>query len=434
MIHKYRFEIEALSPVHIGTGEVYEPTNFVIDDGYLYEFDEVLFVKGLPQAQRDAFNRIIGREDYFQIIDFYKQHRDYAKLIAHHKTPVSKKVEDKYHTFINKDGSKNRNQLEIQKTYKNPNSHRPVIPGSSIKGVFDTVFGIYPQKIKENEPRQALKVSDALMVEGGSRIGYSYRRHKDPSKSAKNPIPQMVEIVAHGTKFIATVETPLSFDVIIKKFEAYYNQPERENGYFRATSTSFVARVGKFSGKPFMVDDGHRVRNSYGKKVATHTLYEDNSPFGWIVFRRIEEEVYRQKLEKVETESKAYLQTLRKRQKVIIERFEKQKAEAKKRREEREAQALAEQKAKEEALAQMSPLERKIEELKVTCADPNATVDIILFNAIKNGELDDFKCEALKLLKEEMQKAKKWVEQSKKPEKDKKYKRTQEVIGMLSEC
>ena len=29
----YRLKLTALTPIHIGTGEVYEPTNFVIDDG-----------------------------------------------------------------------------------------------------------------------------------------------------------------------------------------------------------------------------------------------------------------------------------------------------------------------------------------------------------------------------------------------------------------
>ena len=100
---------------------------------------------------------------------------------------------------------------------------------------------------------------------------------------------------------------------------------------------------------------------------------------------------------------------------------------------EEEAKRKEEQELKEK-LSKMSPLDRKIFELQQNHPNPNDTIDIIIFNAIKNGLLDEFKCEALKKLKEEMRKLKKWIETSKKPQKDKKYKRTQEVIKMLGEC
>ena len=440
MHYKYRFEIETLTPLHIGTGEVYEPTNFVIDSGNLYEFDEMLFLKGLPLIEKNAFNRMIERRDYFQIIGFYKKHVKYAKQIAYAQIPVSKRVEEKYNTIFNKDGSLNKNRLEIQKTYKAPNTHRAVIPGSSIKGMLDTVFGIYPQKIRENRPRQALKVSDALMVEGGTQIGYSYRRHKNPEKSAKSAIPQIVEIITRGTKFVVTIETRWKLKELISKFQAYYQQSERESHYFQTTSSSFVARIGKFSGKPFMVDDGETVRNSYGKKVATHTLYEDNTPFGWVMFHHIEEETYRTRLDRIDSEQNAYYQALQERQKEIITRIEKSKEEAKRLKEEKEAQALALQQEKEEAerkkqeaLAQMSPLERKIQPL--FDAEPNTPQTTVLLKAIERGTIEEI-CEALHYLKKLMIASKEWKEKTtaKKPQKDKAYQKTLKVLERLKQC
>ena len=38
-IQAYRMHITPISPVHIGAGESYEPSNYVIDDGWLHEFD-----------------------------------------------------------------------------------------------------------------------------------------------------------------------------------------------------------------------------------------------------------------------------------------------------------------------------------------------------------------------------------------------------------
>jgi len=97
---------------------------------------------------------------------------------------------------------------------------------------------------------------------------------------------------------------------------------------------------------------------------------------------------------------------------------------------------IKEQQKQQEAekLAAMSPADKKIYELIQNHPNPNETSDVVIYNAIKNGELDDVKCEALRKLKIEMQNLKKWVETSKKPEKDKKYKRTQEVMQMLKEC
>ena len=57
-MNRYYLKLTTLTPVHIGTGDVYEPTNFVIDDGYLYEFDEVLFYKSLDKAKQKEFERL----------------------------------------------------------------------------------------------------------------------------------------------------------------------------------------------------------------------------------------------------------------------------------------------------------------------------------------------------------------------------------------
>ena len=440
MQYKYRFEIETITPVHIGTGEVYEPTNFVIDDGYLYEFDETLFVKSLPLVEKNAFNRMVVGEDYFQIISFYKNHVEYAKKIAFNKTAVSKKVEETYKKSLNKDGTRNKNQLEIQKTYKNPNTHMTVIPGSSIKGMLDTVFGIYTPKVKENEPRQKLKVADALMFDGASQIAYSYRRHKDPNKAARNPIPQIVEVISKNSKFIVTIETSLKFDEILEKFRSYYEQTDRRSAFFDTTKNSFSARIGKFSGKPYMVDDGENVRNSYGKSVATHTLFEDNSPFGWVVFRHINEEEFRQKLHNVEERNQAYFDELNQRQKKVLEKIQKQKEEAKKAKAEKEARLLAEQKVKEEeerkkqeALASMSPFERQLQ--TIFEKDPNTPKTTLLLKAIENGEIEQ-KCEALEYLKKLMIENKEWKESTsaKKPQKDKPYQKTLKVLKLIEEC
>ncbi len=82
----------------------------------------------------------------------------------------------------------------------------------------------------------------------------------------------------------------------------------------------------------------------------------------------------------------------------------------------------------------MSPLEREIAELYEIHPNPNDTIDVVLYAAIRDGKFDNSKCEALRILKEKMLGLKKWVETSKKPQKDKKYKRTMEIIELLKGC
>ncbi len=212
-LHTFYLKIKTLSPLHIGTGEVYEPTSFVIDDGKFFSFDEVLFYQSLNSIDKKLFGQKIN--SWMSIIDFYRSKSNEAKKIAKFSCNVSKKVEQTYKKLRNADGSRRQNQFQIAQTFKNPNNYRVVIPGSSIKGMLDTAFGIYPQKVKSNEPRQRLIVSDALLLDGSSEIGYAYRKHKNPTKIARSEIPQMVEIITKGSTFILSITT----NILLPKYK-----------------------------------------------------------------------------------------------------------------------------------------------------------------------------------------------------------------------
>jgi len=435
-LHTFHLKITTLSPLHIGTGEVYEPTNFVIDKGTLFEFDEVLFYQSLNMADKKLFNQKLN--SWMNLIDFYRSKVNEAKAVAKFECEVSKKVENTYKKLRNDDGTKKRNQFQIAETFKNPNTHRAVIPGSSIKGMLDTILKIYARKVKSNEPRQRLILSDAILLDGKSEIGYAYRKHKNPTKTARSEIPQMVEIISVGSTFVLTITTEHSFKKIQDMMRAYHN--ERRDSQYTQTANSFVARVGKFCGKEYMVDDGKNVLNSYDKPIATHTLYESEDSFGWIDMEQISEEDYDSAIESIANQEKDYYSELEVKQKEIVERITLQKEEQKRLKLEKERAKQAEEKAEQEAkekrareLAAMNPLEKKIDEL--TQNDKNTPKSTLLFNAIKNNLFEDERSEALKFLKSLLIEEKKWKENStaKKPEKDKVYKRTLKIIQMMKE-
>jgi hypothetical protein len=416
-LNTFYLKLTTLTPLHIGTGEVYTPTNFVIDNGKLFEFDEVLFYQSLNPSDKREFGQKLN--NWMGIIDFYRSKVIEAKAVARFECEVSKKIENTYKKLRNDDGSKKKNQFQIAESFKNPNTHRVVIPGSSIKGMLDTVLGIYAKKVKSNEPRQRLILSDALLLEGKSEIGYAYRKHKNPTKTARSEIPQMVEIISLGSTFVLSIKTEYSFSKIQEMIKNYHN--ERRDSKYSQTANSFVARVGKFCGKEYMVDDGRNVLNSYDKPIATHTLYESGDAFGWVKIEQITKEMYDDSLESIALQEQNYYRKLEEKQKEILEKIAHQKEEqralalAKAKREKEEAEAKAKKEAEEKAkLASMTPVQRLVESYSDVA---------VLINDMRAGQIEDFdsiKVELAQEVKKILQQSPKTWDKAKKKALDRK--------------
>jgi CRISPR-associated protein Csm5 len=160
---EYKLKLTTLSPVHIGTGEDYEPTNFVIDDGYLYEFDEIAFYQKLSPNMKDKFNQIVSsntQDSLFQIHSLVKNNLNIAKEVSHLKVPVSKGIEKDYENKIGRlvqnEGRRGNtksvfNRFQIARTSRLVNSAKAYIPGSSLKGALSTAYqeGYYKKGYKE---------------------------------------------------------------------------------------------------------------------------------------------------------------------------------------------------------------------------------------------------------------------------------------------
>ncbi|HNV72940.1 MAG TPA: hypothetical protein PKO06_24740, partial [Candidatus Ozemobacteraceae bacterium] len=71
-----RLRLHVLSPLHIGCGEVYEPTGFVIDERQmkLRAFDEFAFVKSLPEDRRKRFGDICMTGTPLEVFKFVREH------------------------------------------------------------------------------------------------------------------------------------------------------------------------------------------------------------------------------------------------------------------------------------------------------------------------------------------------------------------------
>ena len=149
-LNHYMLKYTPLSPLHIGTGDSYEPTNYVIDDGTLYEFDTGAALAALSANDRTELLKITGGKPDTQMLKalqkFFYDRRNALKPWSVHAIPVLEGVAGLYQSRIgqsaNREGGGGQviNRLEIDRTAYNPINRQPILFGSSIKGAIRTAL------------------------------------------------------------------------------------------------------------------------------------------------------------------------------------------------------------------------------------------------------------------------------------------------------
>lgn len=146
----YRMLITPLSPIHIGTGESYEPTNYVIEDGVLHEFDTGSVVDALAANDRKSLLDIASRRPDTEMIKaiqrYFHERREQLIPWAVNRIPVLPGVANLYASRIGQtanreaNGGQVLNRMEIDRTAYNPITRLPVLFGSSMKGAIRTAL------------------------------------------------------------------------------------------------------------------------------------------------------------------------------------------------------------------------------------------------------------------------------------------------------
>lgn len=162
-LNHYILKYTPLSPIHIGTGDSYEPTNYIIDDGTLYEFDTGGAMAALTAQDRTELDKITkGKPDTHMLKDvqrFFYSRREALKPWAVNAIPVLDGVANLYASRVGqtanqeKSGEQAINRLEIDRTAYNPITRQPVLFGSSVKGAIRTALLNHLNK-KETLPSQ----------------------------------------------------------------------------------------------------------------------------------------------------------------------------------------------------------------------------------------------------------------------------------------
>ncbi|MFC2278848.1 MAG: CRISPR-associated protein, partial [Cardiobacterium hominis] len=148
-LNRHTLHLTPLSPIHLGTGEDYEPTNYVIntEEKALYAFDPAR--AELDANQRGKLLNIAKSGDIQQIQKYFADNPEPFRTAAHSISSVSDAIASEYQKSLGQVVQREQrgshtdavyNRLNIERTATNPHTCAPLIPGSALKGCLRTAL------------------------------------------------------------------------------------------------------------------------------------------------------------------------------------------------------------------------------------------------------------------------------------------------------
>jgi CRISPR-associated protein Csm5 len=217
-----------LTPIHIGCGEDFEPTNYVIDDGQLHHFEPARL--SLTQSDRKLLMQTVnkrGDDAIRELQRFFHDRRSQCRLASRRAVPIARGVAERYAARVGQVAQRETggrtvvNQLEIERTAHHLHTGVPYLPGSGLKGAIRTAWLNHldkgprlerdrTQKPSErssdveaallggtfdSDPFRLVDVGDASGAELQSRICFAVDRRKKPRQDRSGrPAPKDLSV------------------------------------------------------------------------------------------------------------------------------------------------------------------------------------------------------------------------------------------------
>lgn len=203
---RHTLHLTPLSPLHLGTGEDYEPTNYLIHGDALYTFDPARAILN-PEQEREL--HAAAQSGDLQHIQRYFRHNPKPYIAAAtHASSVSKGIaaeyQKNYGEIVQREskGKNVHNRFQIERTATNPHNHQPYIPGSALKGCLRTaLLEQLSADYRGNKPtaKQAIHYENELL---GSFATDLLRLLKPADLSAAAPIATHIQYATNHKKRI----------------------------------------------------------------------------------------------------------------------------------------------------------------------------------------------------------------------------------------
>lgn len=436
------FEVEALTPVHIGSGEDFSPLEYILRQSGESEFEVLLIdtASWLSDCASDPkIARALDTGDMAALRALLNASTRSGEF-ALAKIPVNS-------VRIGKELLQKRNRIEnraeIMTFARNPFTHMPFIPASSLKGAISTAIINYvigqhsglAQKLR-NAPREykiflekifgkinehamkALRIADIPLPPGMTSIRGAIGCHLSPEKQLpKTPCEALNPVAVNSFRITGSLRitdgngfpairlrntSPITAPELAnicnqffrQKFKAEYDkfytkshfQPVRESLESIVSridslddKNEILLRVGRYSHIECMTISGPPLDRPKGDGKS-RTLADGQIPFGWVLLKYCSMDKY------VDSQNRVAAAI----EKDIEDRREFNRSLGRK-QQEANARALMEAEAaqaREKALAAMTPEERAIWELEQDGATENQAS--ALYAKLKEmGDLQD---------------------------------------------
>lgn len=133
----YRFQAQALTPIHVGSGVEIDPLQFALHDGFLLRFHPAQLIGQLSDTDRQRFMDLVDRGDIKGLQRFFRSHVKPEDGVL--KVGASERFQQE---FSQKAGEVDRS-FRVGMMPRNPVNGRALLPGSSIKGAIRTAVVNY---------------------------------------------------------------------------------------------------------------------------------------------------------------------------------------------------------------------------------------------------------------------------------------------------
>ncbi len=273
------YRIKVLSPLHIGCGQVYEPTSFVIkeQEKVLVGFDPWAFLMSLSSGKREQYSAICKKGTVDSLLEIYDFINREAQSMVGVEAVLSSEFIKHYKDTLK---NKNFNKFHIERTAFNSLDNSLYIPGSAIKGSLRTAVLEHrfkkrpfippgnPKKVNialqgnllggifQKDSFSRLKISDFYQVEQVERrIVYGINKEKKPVVVTATPATPIFEVIAPGAVFEGTITIVKETSGMVKKVsfqeietalvDFFGGECQRETGQAKAIGVSYSIQKNK---------------------------------------------------------------------------------------------------------------------------------------------------------------------------------------------
>ena len=133
----FQCSLTTLSPLFIGCGEAYTPTDYVIDQGVLYHFDPCTVP--LAPIERTKLLEAAKSTNPAVAAAFFAAHKTLFSAFARHAAEVGRAIEQTYQLMVQSRENRNKNFINRSVFFeKADGSAVHYVPGSGIKGAIRT--------------------------------------------------------------------------------------------------------------------------------------------------------------------------------------------------------------------------------------------------------------------------------------------------------